>query len=168
MKLLSCDSGCSEDRSVTKTCTLTILLEQHRCMLQLHSRQPHVLRTVKTHKQSQTLHFNLTFTVAFYFGYFVFSLAIDFYQWYISMNTVSQQPWSNETRNISWTPLNASLRDKSKWYAVFPIRSTTMNGPTKRSLNFLLPCRRRFFVDRETLSPTAYSTCLRWVSVYFF
>ena len=81
---------CSEDRSVTKTCALTILLDQHRCMLQLRSRQPHVLRTVKTHKWSQVLHFTMMFMVAFCFGNFVFSLAINFYWWYIGMNTVSQ------------------------------------------------------------------------------
>ena len=30
------------------------------------------------------------FTMAFYFRYFVFSLAIDFYWWYIGMNTITQ------------------------------------------------------------------------------
>ena len=50
VKLLSCDSRCREGLSITKTCTLSILLEQQRCMLQLHSRQPHNLRTIKTNK----------------------------------------------------------------------------------------------------------------------
>ena len=34
----------------------------------------------------------------------------------------------------------------------------TTNGPTKWSLNFLVPCSRRFFVNNRTLSPTVYST----------
>ena len=89
-KLLSHDTRCSIDLSVTKASMLPILLIHLISMLQLLSRQPHVLRAVKTHKWSQVLHFTLTLTVAFYFSNFVFRLAINFDWWYISMNTVTE------------------------------------------------------------------------------
>ena len=137
MKLPSRDSRCSEKRSVTEACALTILLEQHRCMLQLRRSQPHILRAVKAHKRSQVLHFTLTFTVAFDFSNFVFSLAINFDRWYISMNTVTeptakqrdmkhimnttQRSTARQIRTISRIPNTFSNKERSyKTVTKFP------------------------------------------------
>ena len=48
--------------------------------------------------------------------------------------------------------LNLPLR--SSLYAIFPMRSITLNGPTNLALSFLVPARWRVFEESSTSSPT--------------
>ena len=54
--------------------------------------------------------------------------------------------------------LNLPLR--SSLYAVFPMHSITLKGPTNLALSFLVPARWRVFEESSTSSPTRCSYSL--------
>ena len=109
-----------------------MLLEQLQSVFQLRSCQPHIFRAVKANKW-------------YIVKYFISSLC----SWYPLIEAIwhSVLPWnsiggasactllltqshSNDTLNILWIWFNAAHYNKSAWYAVFPIYSSTTNAPT--------------------------------------